>query len=226
MAYSYKPELSRLDEVIDFYERADGSEYKVYGKTDPKDEYCRFHFTGEKELGLEELRLALMQIQSNEENTNPYLIQVIGKATGKSKKLTSITFQLNKPLQYLPVNQNMGNVQSGKTEYLLERLLEQNNALLSRVTALEAEDEQDEPEQMGALGSILNNPQVQTLLIGALGKLFAGNAPQGSAIAGINDNNEVALIVDQLMSKGVTVDHLRKLNEMSEVRLKSLLIML
>lgn len=226
MAYSYKPELSRLDEVIDFYERADGSEYKVYGKTDPKDEYCRFHFTGEKELGLEELRLALMQIQSNEENTNPYLIQVIGKATGKSKKLTSITFQLNKPLQYLPANQNMGNVQSGKTEYLLEKLLEQNNALLSRVTALEAEEEQDEPEQMGALGSILNNPQVQTLLIGALGKLFAGNAPQGSAIAGISDNNEVALIVDQLMSKGVTVDHLRKLNEMSEVRLKSLLIML
>ena len=224
MAYIYKPELSQLEEVMEFYERADGSEYRVFGKTDPKDEYCRFHFEGEKELGMEELRAALMQIMRNEENTNPYLIQVIGQAKGKSKKLTSITFQLNKPSQYLPVNQPQGI--SGKTEYLLEKLLEQNNALLSRVSALEAEDDEDEPEQIGSLGSILNNPQVQTLLIGALGKLFTGNQPQGNAIAGINDTNEISLIIDQLMSKGVTIDHLRKLNEMSEVRLKSLLIML
>lgn len=232
MAYSYKPELSTVEEVCNFYERSEGSEYKVFGKTEPKDEYCRFHFTGEKELGLEELRDGLIQIQRNADNTNPYLIQVLGKGVKGKPKITCITFQLNKAQSYYPVNSVGSDRSSAKTELLLERLLENQNQIVSRLSALESDDDlEDQYEQgLSGLGSILNNPQVQTMLIGALGKLFTGNPPMGANIAGvpdtINELSEIHLIVDQLMSKGVTLDHLRKLNEMNAVKLKSLLLML
>jgi hypothetical protein len=183
---------------------------------------------------LQELTAALMQIRSNIENYNPYLIQVIKEGTGKGKakqpSLTSITFQLNRPAQYLPMNNMMAG--TGRTDALLEKLVEQNSMLLSRVSALEAEEnEEDEEEpQDNTIGAILNNPQVQTMLIGALGKLFTGSpAVQPAAMAGIPENatiDEVMAIVDSLMSKGVTLERLRKLNEMGEIKLKSLLLML
>lgn len=232
MASSYKPELSTVEEVLAFYERSEGSEYKVYGATSVKDEYCRFHFTGEKELGLEELREGLMQIQRNTDNTNPYLIQVLGKNVKGKPKMMCITFQLNKAQSLYPANTIGSERSAARTEVLLERILENQNQLVSRISALEVEEEEDTPEEQGlaGLGSILNNPQVQTLLIGALGKLFTGNAPMGANIAGIpsniNELSEVHLIVDQLMNKGVTLDHLRKLNDMGEMKLKSLLLML
>ena len=51
---------------------------------------------------------------------------------------------------------------------------------------------------------------------------------QGASIAGIDDvnENEAISILNSLMSKGVSVDHLRKLNAMSPAKLSSLLIML
>jgi hypothetical protein len=49
-----------------------------------------------------------------------------------------------------------------------------------------------------------------------------------AGISGLNELNEdeVITIVNSLMTKGVTVEHLRKLNEMSASKLQSLLFML
>ena len=51
---------------------------------------------------------------------------------------------------------------------------------------------------------------------------------QGASIAGIEDvnENEAIVILNSLMSKGVNVDHLRKLDAMSSTQLKTLLAML
>ena len=49
-----------------------------------------------------------------------------------------------------------------------------------------------------------------------------------TGIAGINELNEdeVLQIVSSLMDKGVTIDHLRKLDQMPQAKLSSLLLML
>jgi hypothetical protein len=225
---AFRPELFTIEEVLAFYDQTDGDEYKVYAGTSPNDAYRRYHFEGEKEIGMQELTAALMQLRGNSENYNPYLIQVITPPKGKGKaaqpSLTSITFQLNRPASYMPMQQqSMG----GRSEMLLEKLVEQNSLMMSRISALETEEEFDEPvENEFTLGSILQRPEVQTMLIGAIGKLFENNSVQATALAGIPEEKEVMIIVENLMSKGVTVEHLRKLNDMNNIKLQSLLLML
>jgi len=227
---AFRPELFTIEEVLAFYDQTDGDEYKVYAGTSPNDAYRRYHYEGEKELGMQELTAALMQLRGNSENYNPYLIQVISPGKGKGKaatpSLTSITFQLNRPATYLPMQQQVSGM-SGRSEMLLEKLVEQNSLMMTRISALETEEEfEGEPENDFSLGSILQRPEVQTMLIGAIGRLFENNAAQATALAGIPQEKEVMLIVENLMNKGVTVDHLRKLNEMNNVKLQSLLLML
>jgi hypothetical protein len=74
----------------------------------------------------------------------------------------------------------------------------------------------------------MKNPEIQAMIMGGIGKIFnlAGEKPV--AVAGVteSDEDEVFTIVNSLMDKGVTIDHLRKLNEMSSMKLSSLLLML
>ena len=74
----------------------------------------------------------------------------------------------------------------------------------------------------------MKNPEIQAMIMGGIGKIFnmAGDKPV--AVAGVTELNEdeVFSIVNSLMDKGVTIEHLRKLNEMSSMKLNSLLLML
>lgn len=234
---AFRPEIFTIDEVINFYDAADGSEYKIYAGVNPTPQYLRYNFTGEKEIGRQELVNALTQLRNNIENYNPYLIQVISEGStgrGRSKKdspvLTSISFQLNRPQSYLPMQQ-MSGVGSPRTEMLLEKLVEQNSMLASRIAAIEAMDELEEEEEApkSPIDQMISNPQVQEALIAGVLSLMSGLASGlggPKAIAGIGDETEAIEILQSLMSKGVTIDHLRKLNEMSSAKLTSLLFML
>jgi hypothetical protein len=112
----------------------------------------------------------------------------------------------------------------------IARLTETQNLILSKLSQEEF-DEEDEKEE-STLNKLLNNPAVQGLAIGAISKFLgltdvqAANMQTG--IAGINELNEDEAIslLSQLMDKGVTIEHLRKLNEMSAAKLSSLLLML
>ena len=227
----FKAELFSIDQVLNFYESAEGENFKIFAKMNPTENYCRYSFIGTKEEGLEKLNNALHEIKNNADNYNEYLIQVSSNVSRKGQKpeMTNITFQLNKP-QYLgSVQYNNNN--TGRTEMLLERLVEQNQMLVSRISALEAEEdlEVEEPEEDGLAG-ILKNPEVQSMLIGAIGRFISGNAPQTAAIAGIPKSeieySEAIEILESLMHKGVTIEHLQALNKMSSVKLQSLLLML
>ena len=182
----FKAELFSIDQVLNFYESAEGENFKIFAKMNPTENYCRYSFIGSKEEGLEKLNNALHEIKNNADNYNEYLIQVSSNVSRKGQKpeMTNITFQLNKP-QYLGAVQYQNN-NTGRTEMLLERLVEQNQMLVSRISALEAEEdlEVEEPEEDGLAG-ILKNPEIQTMLIGAIGRFISGNAPQTAAIAGI-----------------------------------------
>lgn len=227
----FKAELFSIDQVLNFYESAEGENFKIFAKMNPTENYCRYSFIGSKEEGLEKLNNALHEIKNNADNYNEYLIQVSSNVSRKGQKpeMTNITFQLNKP-QYLGAVQYQNN-NTGRTEMLLERLVEQNQMLVSRISALEAEEdlEVEEPEEDGLAG-ILKNPEVQSMLIGAIGRFISGNAPQTAAIAGIPKSeieySEAIEILESLMHKGVTIEHLQALNKMSSVKLQSLLLML
>jgi len=233
---AFRPEIFTIDEVLNFYDTAEGNDYKVYAGVNPSPQYLRYNFSGDKEIGRQELQMALTQLRNNVENYNPYLIQVISEekvSKGRKKEpiLTSISFQLNRPQQFLPMNQ-MGNVGSPRTEMLLEKLIEQNALMQSRLSALESigemEEEEEEVEQ-SPLNAMLSNPQLQeTIVAGIMGlvsNMFTKTgAPTG--IAGIEDTDEALKILHSLMDKGVTIEHLRKLDEMNSMKLKSLLMML
>jgi hypothetical protein len=152
-----------------------------------------------------------------------------GFITDKSPIYASLNFrpaELERPNYGMQQMGGMG--YSNKMENVLERVLETQNAILTKLNAEDLEDE-DEPQQ-NTLGSLLNNPQVLSLLMAGVSKfLGVGNVDaQGASIAGIDDvnENEAILILNSLMSKGVSVEHLRKLNAMSSAKLSSLLIML
>ena len=234
---AFRPEIFTIDEVINFYDAAEGSEYRIFAGVNPTPQYLRYNFVGEKEIGRQELVNALTQLRNNIENYNPYLIQVISEgSTGRGRKketpvLTSISFQLNRPQSMMPM-QAMGSMGSPRTEMLLEKLVEQNAMMQSRLAALEAigeleEEEEEAPES--PINAMLSNPELQqaivTGIMGLVGGMFAKGG-QPTAIAGIDDETEAVEILRSLMSKGVTIDHLRKLNEMSSAKLSSLLFML
>lgn len=230
---AFRPEIFTIDEVINFYDAAEGSEYKVFAGVNPSAQYLRYNFVGDKEIGRQELVNALSQLRNNVENYNPYLIQVISEAgisKGRKKELptlTSISFQLNRPAQYLPMQQ-MGNVTSPRTEMLLEKLVEQNNVLQSRISALESMEDFEDETPVNPLNQMLANPQLQEALIagvmGIVSSMFTKGIPTG--IAGIANESEAVEILHSLMNKGVKIEDLRKLDLMNVSKLKSLLLML
>jgi hypothetical protein len=226
-----RAELSNINEVMHFYENAEGENYKIYAKSTLKEDYIRYSFNGSKEDGIAQLGNDLTQI-NKQDNYMDYLLSVTGNVSRKGQKpdMVNITFQLNKP-QYLGSVNNYQQNNLSRTEMLLEKLVEQNQMIVSRVSALEAEEdlEEEQPEEDGLAG-ILKNPEVQSMLIGAIGRFISGNAAAPAAIAGIpieeSHHFECIQIVESLMDKGVTIDHLRALDKMSTTKLKNLLLML
>ena len=233
---AFRPEIFTIDEVVNFYDAAEGSEYKIFAGVNPTPQYLRYNFVGEKEIGRQELVNALTQLRNNIENYNPYLIQVISEGnTGRGKKkespvLTSISFQLNRPQSMMPM-QAMAGMGSPRTEMLLEKLVEQNAMLQSRIAAIEAMEDLEEEEEApkSPIDQMLSSPQVQEALIAGVMSLMSGLITKGgtpTAIAGIDDEAEAVEILRSLMSKGVSIEHLRKLDQMGSAKLSSLLFML
>lgn len=110
------------------------------------------------------------------------------------------------------------------------QLLEKLNSIESRLNAEDAMGEIEEVKP-NIWEQLLTQPEKIEALVnlavgvaGHLGTAFRGKPLVG--VAGITPDGEVMAIVDSLMSKGVSIDHLRKLNEMSSLKLSSLLLML
>jgi hypothetical protein len=109
-----------------------------------------------------------------------------------------------------------------------------NNEILNEIRALRAErlaemDEEEEEEEQPAtpssiLAGMLQQPQVQQMLIAALGNLVGNFArPRVAAVSGTQD---IETTLQILFSKGVTADDLAKLAAMPETQITMLLSML
>ena len=121
----------------------------------------------------------------------------------------------------------------GSNRYEMEKIMEKLNLLESKLAESELEDEVDQTPQNPIntmLSNMAANPQVQEALIsGLLGVVggFLNNGKQMQGVAGIEQvNDEAILILDSLIKKGVSIEHLRKLDAMTNTKLQSLLIML
>ena len=218
----FKPELHRLEDVLDYYENSPATHYKIFAGTSPKAEYCRFYFDeDEKEIGLQKLAEALRAIQQNVDNTNPYILQLIEKkkvARGKENdNLTQIVFQLNKAERYLPIMSGMQQQPNDNFNRLMEKMIEGQNLIISKLSADEFGEDMEEQKPKG-FGAILENEQFQQLAIGALGLIinkFAAPSLTGAAtvtaLAGISDNQKDKALqaIEILSSKDANYgDHL------------------
>jgi len=186
------------------------------------------------EAGRSKLEDDLAAIEQN--NNNDLIIIKLhpkkdkaGYITDKTPIYSSIlcrAAELERPNYGMQQMSGMG--YNSKMENVLERVLETQNAILTKLNAEELEEEDEEPKN--SIGSLLMQPHIQTLLIAGVSKLLGigGMEAQPAGMAGIEDvnENEAIIILNNLMSKGVTIDHLRKLNEMSSIKLSSLLAML
>jgi len=233
----FKPELHRLEDVLDYYENSPATHYKIFAGTSPKVEYCRFYFDeDEKEIGLQKLSEALRAIQQNVDNTNPYILQLIEKkkvARGKdAESLTQIVFQLNKAERYLPMMAGMQQQQPNENfSRLLEKMIEGQNLIISKLSADEFNEEVEEEKPKG-FGAILENEQFQQMAIGALGLIinrFAASgsmAPPVTALAGIPDDQQKKALqaIEILSTKDANYgDHLYYLANIDDSTYKMLL---
>ena len=48
---AFRPEIFTIDEVLNFYDTAEGNDYKVYAGVNPSPQYLRYNFSGDKEIG-------------------------------------------------------------------------------------------------------------------------------------------------------------------------------
>lgn len=135
--------------------------------------------------------------------------------------------ELEQPM-VMPMQHIAGMGSNHRLESVLEKMMETQNMILTKLSADEFAEEEEEDEESDVIGGLMKNPEIQAMIMGGIGKIFnlAGEKPV--AVAGVTELNEdeVFTIVNSLMDKGVTIEHLRKLNEMSSMKLSSLLIML
>ena len=116
-----------------------------------------------------------------------------------------------------------------RNSYAMEKIMDKLNMLENRLAAAEEIEEIEEAPQ-SPINAMLSNPQVQEALIsGLLGMVggFLQNGKPMTGVAGIESANDEAIeILDSLIKKGVSIEHLRKLDAMSSSKLKNLLLML
>lgn len=213
MATYYKPELHSIDAVLSYFDNYDEPAYQVFAGHKPEAVFCRFTYTGnDKGIAREKLFEALQSVISNPDNTNTYLLQILSSKGKKFEPINSITFQLNKPNQYLPMPYNQGGSQNAE-------LLAKLNIIEQRLAMMEEDKDEDEdqPEQVQGIGAFLNNPQIQNMLMQGLMNMFT--KPQGAAVAGINEATEdqkIKVAIETLQQNVPNLgDKLLKLADMS-----------
>jgi len=136
--------------------------------------------------------------------------------------------ELEQPM-VLPMQHIAGFNSNQRLESVLERMMETQNMILTKLSAEEFdEEEEDEDDEKDMVSGLIKSPEMQAMIISGITKLFNMGTDKSVAVAGVTELNEdeVFTIVNSLMNKGVTLEHLRKLDEMPSMKLNSLLLML
>ena len=231
---SQKPQRTGIDGVMDWYDSFSISPYyAVYTYTSPTKLEKNFQYTGsDKEEGRILLANTLEAMQMQEDQTL-YCLKLYDQINKKNsidsnlESIASLRFRISEIPQLSM--QHVAGIDRGNSR-LEHEVRELKNLITSKLNAEEFEEEEPKPENLFL--KMFENPAIQGLAIAGISKLLGlGEQVAATGIAGISGLNElnedeVINIVNSLMSKGVTIEHLRKLNEMNASKLQSLLFML
>lgn len=203
---AFKTELFTIEDILNFYEQHEEAAFKIFAGNKPDAAYCRFEFVeDDKPLGTEMLQNNLLALKNNTQNTNQYLLQIIKKARKvkngiKAVDFVNVTFQLNDN-SVTPYTQGSfvaGINDNHRLEAAIEKMNLQNKqmfeALQQKINELEEDEEEEETTGNNFIAGLINNPELQTMVIGALSKLFQGqnsnNMNSVGQINGINKNSD------------------------------------
>jgi hypothetical protein len=198
----YNAEITNVADLFEYYNDLEpGYHWKIFLGNPKNNNVFR---CGENE---EELIKAVKLIEGNSENTNIYYLCIYESEGKKINYVCGCSFQINNKVS------KVSGINENRIEHLLTKLIDK---------------QENEPDEIDN-NSWLENPLVQQvgqMIIGLIGsKLTGTNTLQGTSIAGVNEN-EPGYLLACLMQKGVTVEHLQKLNRMPDSQLKNLLLML
>lgn len=209
-------EINNVKDCLEWYEFHNIPNWTIYSN---KPENVKYVGSEDLEESFERLTYALNKIKNSPACENRYYLRCDPKNPKiKEKPITDFCFATNVSNTNIIAGLNPGYATKNDIEDL-KRMIE----------AQEIEEEIDElqPEpQKNFIAGLLENEQVQTMVVSAITGLigsFMVKKPMVTSLAGVDD---IDTILKTLFSKGVKIEHLRKLAEMPEDKIAMLIQML
>jgi hypothetical protein len=209
-------EKNSVNGVIDWYEIQNVPNWVIYSH---KPENVKYIGSEDPEESLEKLTYALNDIKNSPAAENTYILRCDPK-NPKIKEKPILAFCLN-------TNVSSSNTIAGfNPGYATKNDIEEIKRMIEAKDIEEEIDELEPEPQKNFLAGLLENEQVQTMVVSAITGLigsFIVKKPMVTSLAGVDD---LDTILQTLFSKGVKLEHLRKLAEMPEEKLSMLIQML
>ena len=209
-------EKNSVNGIIDWYEIQDVPNWVIYSH---KPENVKYIGSEDPQESLEKLTYALNDIKNSPAAENTYILRCDPK-NSKIKEKPILSFCLN-------TNVSSSNIIAGfNPGYATKNDIDEIKRMIE---AKEIEDEIDELEpepKNNFLAGLLENEQVQTMVVSAITGLigsFIVKKPMVTSLAGVDDLDS---ILQTLFSKGVKLEHLKKLAELPEEKISMLIQML
>ncbi len=209
-------EKNSVNGVLDWYEIQNVPNWVIYSH---KPENVKYIGSEDENESLQKLTYALNDIKNSPAAENTYILRCDPK-NPKIKEKPILSFCLNTSVATNNLISGINPVYATKNDIdEIKRMIE----------AKEIEDEIDELEpepQKNFLAGLLENEQVQQMAINAISGLFSSllvKKPMVTSLAGVDD---IDTILKDLFSKGVKIEHLRKLADMPEDKISMLIQML
>jgi len=209
-------EKNSVNGVLDWYEIQNVSNWVIYSH---KPENIKYIGSEDPQESLEKLTYALNDIKTSPAAENTYILRCDPK-NPKIKEKPILSFCLN-------TNVSSSNIISGfNPGYATKNDIDEIKRMIE---AQEIEDEIDDlqPEpKKDFIAGLLDNEHIQTMIVSAITGLISNHVvkkPMVTSLAGIDDLDS---ILQTLFSKGVKLEHLKKLAELPEDKIYMLIQML
>lgn len=224
----YKPEKHKISDILEWYVQMNIPSFDITQKKAHGKGYYHGEDMEEGYIKLEELLTTL----KGEDNTNDYVLQ-LNKSKSKAAAgdiMYCLTFDFTGEFsrnQLGAMPQYNNGLSHSDIKAIAEEIRRQD------VGEIEEEIEEMEPEQPSLLAGIMNSPEVQQAIAATIinlpaliGGIFNKKAPLATSLSGVCDNNNLDEVIQILFSKGVNINHLKKLAEMPKEKISMLISML
>lgn len=209
-------EKNSVNGVLDWYEIQNVPNWTIYSH---KPENVKYIGAEDPQESLEKLTYALNDIKNSPAAENTYILRCDPK-NPKIKEKPILAFCLN-------TNVSNSNIISGfNSSYATKQDMEEIKRMIEAKEIEEEIDELEPEPKNNFLAGLLENEQVQTMVVSAITGLigsFIVKKPIVTSLAGVDDLDS---ILKDLFSKGVKIEHLRKLADMPQDKISMLLQML